>query len=269
MIDERESDGILNAANCELHGSLKLRVGLFLWHFNCDGYRHSRVDNSEMAAIDFPQVGRSRCDLTARAIALTAVLVHLRACCPIESLPIVEPSTFLATGLLASLILSDGNSAAHGIVLRPREGWRFWIRFTLLLAGAILLLCIVCAAVFWSIGRPMQLPKRDPSHWPDAIYWMCLRAPLHEEIVYRVLLTVALLPLLGSRGTIVAGGILFGLMHVLGGNPGPDNLVAGFFLQWAYLRSGTVLVPLAMHAGGNAIALSSHFVNWSLFGGAP
>jgi uncharacterized protein len=93
---------------------------------------------------------------------------------------------------------------------------------------------------------------------------MCISAPVHEELVYRVLLTVALLPLLGFYGTVIAGGIIFAMIHVLGGNPGADNVIAGFFLQWAYMRSGTLLVPLAMHASGNAIALSAQLLAGAL-----
>jgi membrane protease YdiL (CAAX protease family) len=62
--------------------------------------------------------------------------------------------------------------------------------------------------------------------------------------------------------------VLFGLIHVLGGNPGPDNLIAGFFLQWAYMKSGTVLVPLAMHSSGNLIAFSAQVLSTILSPGA-
>ena len=37
-----------------------------------------------------------------------------------------------------------------------------------------------------------------------------------------------------------------------------DNTIAGFFFGWAYLRSGTVLVPMVLHALGNLVALSLH-----------
>ena len=44
--------------------------------------------------------------------------------------------------------------------------------------------------------------------------------------------------------------------------PGPDNLIAGFFLAWAFLKSGSIIVPLALHALGNLCALVSWVGMW-------
>ncbi|QDT52470.1 CAAX amino terminal protease self- immunity [Caulifigura coniformis] len=218
-----------------------------------------------MTSADFPRLGRSRGDLSARVIALLVVISDSRIFPIGRLLPVVNAHTFIVVGLMASLFLSDGNSAAHGLLLRPRQGWDRWGRFALLAAGVILLLGLFCVPVWWLLGWPLPVPQKDPQHWQEAFYWMCVVAPVYEEIVYRMLLTIALLPILGDRCLIFASGILFGWIHIRGGNPGPDNLIAGFFLQWAYLRSGTLLVPMAMHAAGNALALSSQLVNWHLF----
>jgi len=94
------------------------------------------------------------------------------------------------------------------------------------------------------------------------LFWMCFYAPLVEEIVFRSLLTAAVYPLIGQRGAIVVSGVVFAMIHVIGGNPGPDNQVAGFLLEWAFLRSGTILVPMAMHAAGNLIAFGIHIASW-------
>lgn len=99
----------------------------------------------------------------------------------------------------------------------------------------------------------------------SAFYRMCVTAPVYEEAIYRIVLCAPLAAILGCRTTIVVSGVVFGLLHVWYGNPGPDNLVAGFFLGWAYLKSGTIVVPLAWHALGNGVALSAHIVNWYLF----
>lgn len=32
--------------------------------------------------------------------------------------------------------------------------------------------------------------------------------------------------------------------------------------MWAFLRSGTILVPLAMHSAGNLMALLAQVANW-------
>ena len=56
--------------------------------------------------------------------------------------------------------------------------------------------------------------------------------------------------------------MLFGLLHVVYGNPGPDNLVAGFFLAWSFLKSGTIVVPVVLHSLGNACVFVAQVVTW-------
>jgi uncharacterized protein len=219
-----------------------------------------------MTTVEFPRLGRSRCERIALVLAALVVLIDTRFV-PDWSRGVsayVDLQTLAAWTVLASLLLSDGNSAAHGLVLRPHQGWKPWIQFALIAAGIIFILGSAGGLVYWIMGWAIPLPRLDPARWTASFYWMCISAPIHEELVYRVLLTIALLPLLGFYGTVVAGGGVFAMIHVLGGNPGPDNLIAGFFLQWAYMRSGTVLVPLAMHASGNAIALSAQLLAGSL-----
>jgi uncharacterized protein len=221
-----------------------------------------------MTNVEFPQLGRSRCEWVARFLAALVVLTDTRIVPGLaRSIGVhlyVEFQLLAAMAVLASLLLSNGNSPAHGLVLRPHQGWKRWVRFALIAAGVIFILGSAGGLVYWIMGWAFPIPRLDPARWPEHLYWMCISVPIHEELVYRVLLTVALLPLLGFYGTVIAGGVIFAAIHVLGGNAGPDNQIAGFFLQWAYMRSGTVLVPLAMHASGNAIALSAQLLAGAL-----
>ena len=50
---------------------------------------------------------------------------------------------------------------------------------------------------------------------------------------------------------IILSGTVFALAHLVGGNPGPDNFIAGFILAWAFLKSGTLLIPILLHFAGN------------------
>jgi uncharacterized protein len=56
----------------------------------------------------------------------------------------------------------------------------------------------------------------------------------------------------------VASGMIFGALHVLYGNPPPDNFIAGSFLAWAYLKIGTIVVPIASHLLGNLCVVAMH-----------
>jgi membrane protease YdiL (CAAX protease family) len=46
---------------------------------------------------------------------------------------------------------------------------------------------------------------------------------------------------------------VFAWLHQLYGHLSPDNALAGLLLTWAYLRSGSLAVPIAPHALGNAL----------------
>jgi membrane protease YdiL (CAAX protease family) len=124
-----------------------------------------------------------------------------------------------------------------------------------LVIGAVAI-AVVPILYFWGI-TPL-LPQVSTQHLPGYFLFVCIYAPLVEEVIYRSLLAAAIEPTFGSTGTIIAGGVIFAAAHVVNGNPGPDNQIAGFLLMWAFLRSGTILVPLAMHAAGNMVAVMVH-----------
>lgn len=68
--------------------------------------------------------------------------------------------------------------------------------------------------------------------------------------------------ILRATPTVIVGGTLFAALHFVYGNAAPDNVVAGFFLTWAYLKSGTLVIPIIYHAAGNGFVLACHFVAW-------
>jgi len=182
-----------------------------------------------------------------------------------SSLALAEfSSTLVLTVALLGLALTDGRTGAFGLRRTPTQGWGYWTRLALVFGVMISGLLLVAICVAWMTLWQLHVPKRTLEQAVHSIYWFCLYAPVVEETGYRMLLKVALLPAIGPWGTVAASGVIFGAAHVIGGNPGLDNLVAGFFLQWAYLRSGSILVPLAMHSAGNACALTSQVVNWSM-----
>lgn len=169
--------------------------------------------------------------------------------------------------LVGLLCLNNGDRASLGLIAAPIQGWRYWCRLAVWFAGLVALFMIVSAAIWHLMGWPISWYRRQPSL--GYFLLMCVRAPVGEEIVYRGLLTVAALPSFGRLGTIVLSGSVFALVHVLGGNPSPENQIAGFLLAWAFLKSQTILVPIAMHSAGNLIAFASQTVGWCWLGELP
>jgi uncharacterized protein len=89
--------------------------------------------------------------------------------------------------------------------------------------------------------------------WP-LFFWMCVATPLLEEAIYRLVFCPPASALLGPRYCVILNGVVFAGLHVLYGNPSPENLLGGFILSWAFLKSESLVVPLLLHAGGNACA---------------
>ena len=181
----------------------------------------------------------------------------------------VRPEEFMTVTALLTLVfilcLEGGTAPELRLTSRPVQSWGWWVRLACGFGLVIAVISVVVVGFLWAIGRPMPIPRASPSALPARLFAFCVFAPVVEELIYRGFLTQALAGTMGTWGLIVTSGVVFGLLHVLYGNPGPDNLVAGFFLQWAFLKSGSILVPMAMHAAGNALAVTSHVVNWHLF----
>jgi membrane protease YdiL (CAAX protease family) len=79
-------------------------------------------------------------------------------------------------------------------------------------------------------------------------------APLTEELLFRGLLLPALRAQLGTAGAIAVTGLLFGIFHVL-----PLVVVyaaiAGVVLGAIFVRTRSVLAPIAFHAAFNSVPL--------------
>jgi membrane protease YdiL (CAAX protease family) len=181
------------------------------------------------------------------------------------------PEQYIEYGAVAAAVavylsLARGDPVSVSLVLTPVQGWWYWVKATLLIGlimGCLLgALCGVSAIVVWS----WPIPQVRPQEMNDALCRMCVWGPVREEAIYRLVLCVPLAVLLRPWGAVVASWVLFAASHWIGGNPGPDNQLAGFFLAWAYLKSGTILVPVGLHSLGNLIAVSTHVLayQWNI-----
>ena len=51
-------------------------------------------------------------------------------------------------------------------------------------------------------------------------------------------------------------GLIFAVLHAVYGNASPENLLGGFILMWVFLKSETIIVPIALHSLGNFCAFA-------------
>lgn len=145
---------------------------------------------------------------------------------------------------------------ALGLVWRIEPSAGFWLRVSAWMTLAIAIGFAAAAGLSRAGADPFGLcapgtPFGARRLWESVVY-----APVVEEIAFRLLLCGPLAGRLSSAPNVAVSGAVFALAHVVYGGIGPDSLLGGFFLAWAFLRSGTIAVPILMHAIGNAALLA-------------
>jgi uncharacterized protein len=158
---------------------------------------------------------------------------------PMTAGPVSSRCLFALVSLAALLVLARGDRNTLGLNLAPVQGWRYWCRVTLVIGLILGLLVGGLSAIAWAVcrmrGEALPIYTTPPDQVRERFFSMCINAPLWEESIYRVAVCVPAAVLLRPVGAILVSGLLFGFMHLVAGVPGPDNLIAGFFLAWAYL----------------------------------
>jgi membrane protease YdiL (CAAX protease family) len=180
----------------------------------------------------------------------------------------------LAVALPLYGFLTGWDRTSLGLRFSPVQGWWWWVRTGLVLGAVVLAVVGLAGGIGLLAGRPLPPPIVQP--WRDWAQWLfdgCVRAPLLEESTYRFVLCLPLLALCGRWPALLASGVVFAALHVRYGIPSPDNFAGGFVFAWGFLASGSLLVPMLLHAAGNLFVVASHLVYaWAcaagLFSGA-
>jgi hypothetical protein len=139
-----------------------------------------------------------------------------------------------------------------GLRVRANPSWRYWLGATALIGVAVSVV-IVGYVLVTGEHETMSLRGPDVETWMAVVPSACLFAPVFEELVFRLALCSTLVVWIGRWPTVFVSGALFGAVHFVYDNAGPDNFVAGYFFAWAYLRSGSIALPIGLHAAGNLV----------------
>ena len=164
--------------------------------------------------------------------------------------------------ILILAFLARWNLASLGVTLQPRQGFRYWIKATLVIGLVVALFTGTASVLFRTFGFTVPNSKLISYFLLDATIIGCIKAPLLEECMYRVVLCVPLAAIVGSRWTVFISGIIFAALHFAYQIPRPDNFIAGYFLAWAFLKSGSILIPVVIHSLGNACVILLQLGNW-------
>jgi membrane protease YdiL (CAAX protease family) len=195
--------------------------------------------------------------------ALSVSIDYYLAAYPSHFVPLSRAAN-AGIALAAYVAMAKSPYGDLGLRVTAENGARYWLKLGLILGASLSIIAVIGIAML-RFGYLWQVAERIPAVPPDAILErfrvMCMEAPLLEEFLYRLIVCVPL-AIRSERIAIVGSGLLFAGLHFVYGNPSPENFVAGYFLAWCYLKSGTILVPIAFHAGGNAIALGFQSAAW-------
>ncbi|HOC01089.1 MAG TPA: type II CAAX endopeptidase family protein [Verrucomicrobiota bacterium] len=164
--------------------------------------------------------------------------------------------------LLTSLVLSWwlwSGRAATAVGLGLPSGWGFWIGAILTIGLAIVLGRQVATVRSSAEARAQVLKQFSgvpglmvPRDRHERRLWMglSLTAGLCEEVLYRGFLIWYLMMLLPAMAAVLLAAIVFGAAHLyLGWGVGVLRAtIVGVVLGVAYLVTGTLWVPMALHA---------------------
>ncbi|MGZ3688957.1 MAG: CPBP family intramembrane glutamic endopeptidase [Bdellovibrionota bacterium] len=159
------------------------------------------------------------------------------------------------TGLLWLYTFSDAKIGVNlGLRLSPKPSWRYWAKASLVIAGIAVACLLLGEGVLRAFGAKRSLLwtfRSSVEYWEWWIKRSCLEVPPLEELLYRVILCVPLTALAGPWAAIVVSTACFGALHFAYGIAGPENVLGGALLAWAFLKSESILVPLLLHVSGN------------------
>jgi uncharacterized protein len=142
------------------------------------------------------------------------------------------------------------------LALRPvsRPMWWYWL-------GAAVVFALLSDGLAMLFGRPLVDPAMRSIYQSAEPAWLLvlaivIAAPLLEEVFFRGFLYRGIaMTRAATIGAIVITAALWSWLHVQYDAYGMFNVfVMGLLLGTARKRSGSVLVPIAMHALNNAIA---------------
>lgn len=133
-----------------------------------------------------------------------------------------------------------------------------------LVIGLVIGLAIAISLQVWRMRRASKALLGDvdamiPRNWLErlAVLPLCLSAGFSEELFFRLALPLLLATITGSVMVgFAASTIIFGLIHAYQGWKGMvATTLAGAFFTYVYLRTGSLIRPILLHALLDVVAL--------------
>ena len=128
---------------------------------------------------------------------------------------------------------------------------------------ALVALAVAFDAFSWLIGKPivpefMETVYRSAEGRATLWFAIVVAAPLFEELLFRGFVITGLSrSRIGPAGAVIVASVAWAAIHVQYDLYGIGMIMAlGLLFGAARVRTGSVVVPMAMHAASNVIALA-------------
>jgi uncharacterized protein len=165
-------------------------------------------------------------------------------------------------GVAFGYAITNAGAGGAGEALGLRRPRRGWVKLTSL---TFLLYLLFAAAFSTLVAQPEQIDVAQelgfdvsPLAAVAAGFLIVVAAPLAEEIFFRGFFFGGLRTAMPLLPAALISGILFGAIHLTGGNLAAAGMlsVLGVLLAWLYERTGSLWSPIALHAVNNALAFT-------------
>lgn len=200
-----------------------------------------------------PIAAKRRCRLWGEWVALF-VLVPLAMAAFFGRYPLFPVLLAFATLALALLAVTPGFRPSE-LLRWPRPApWPLILGFTLYAAGLIGALVLALVP-----DRMLALPRERPVLWILVLVLYPVFSALPQELIFRALFFHRYGALFRTRQTALwASALAFGLAHLFYQNGVAVGLstLAGLVIGWVYLRHGSVLLAVLLHAVGGQLVFT-------------
>jgi uncharacterized protein len=183
------------------------------------------------------------------------------------------PLAPLVTGIVAVVVAGASRGKVRDLLGGSRFRSRHLVAAAAVGVAAFVLFNIVFGALvvfvldlLGTAPPEVQQSLRDAAGRPEAlpvlVFSTVVVAPIGEELLYRGLIFQSFLRRFGRAGAVWLSALAFAIGHVTIGAALMSNLVLailifplGAVLAWAFLRWGTLWVPVVIHAVFNGITV--------------
>ena len=114
------------------------------------------------------------------------------------------------------------------------------------------------AVEYWVLRPAAEGPTFEVSRLLRDVVYMWAFVALGEEVLFRALIQRDLAAAFGSKWALTLSSVLFGIMHLTWRSPGEVlfTTAAGFLLGYLYLRTRSLVAPIALHGTNNVMLVS-------------